>query len=317
MNNCNLFSFGIENGLTYCIEDIHKQHNGSSTNETPPLISVVMSIYNANVEYLKECVDSVLGQSFKDFEFIIIDDGSTDLSGYEFIQTYNDTRIKLIYNEHNYIDSLNRAVREARGKYIARMDMDDIMLPERLQVQLDYMELNPNIDICGSWMEYIGAKSGICYCNTNHADIVRTLLVSNTLSHPTIIMRATSIQHRISYLYEDSFFYVDDYRLWTQLIMDGLIFSNIPSILLKYRIHENQITQKFNKEVFNNSLRVRLDYTQYVIETLVKCNPKTEKLFNELIDLYNDSVIDLDNLTYIVHILWNKFPEVELRLQNP
>lgn len=276
-----------------------------------PAISVVMSMYNANIEQLKECIDSVLSQSFKDFEFIIVDDGSPETAGYELVQTYDDNRIILILNKHNYIKSLNRAIREAKGKYIARIDMDDAMLPERLQVQFDYMESNPDVDICGSWMEYMGDKSGICYCHTNHNDIAMTMLVSNTLSNPTVIMRTDSIRHRISNLYEESFFYVDDYRLWTQLVLDGLRFANIPSVLLKYRIHKSQATQKFNKEMESNSLRVRLDYTQSVMEKLANDNPKTEKLFDELIDLHNDGVIDLHSLTVMVRILWGRFSETQ------
>lgn len=290
---------------------MNKAHQNTAKSHISPVISVVMSMYNANIEQLEECVDSVLGQSFKDFEFIIVDDGSPETAGYEFIRTYDDVRIRLIINDHNYINSLNLAIREAKGKYIARIDMDDAMLPERLQVQFDYMESNPDVDICGSWMEYMGDKSGICYCYTSHNNIAMTLLVSNTLSNPTVIMRTDSIQHRISNLYEESFVYVDDYRLWTQLVLDGLRFANIPSVLLKYRIHKSQATQKFNKEMECNSLRVRLDYTKSIMEKLATDNPKIEKLFDELIDLYNDGTIDLNSLTVIVRVLWGRFPETQ------
>lgn len=275
-------------------------------NSTSPTVSIVMPMRNPNFAYLKECVDSVLGQSFKDFEFIIVDDGSTDHSGCEFIQAYKDPRIRLIHNEHNYINSLNTGVRAARGKYIARMDADDVMLPERLQVQVEYMEENSHIDICGSWVECMGVYSGVCRCLENHTEILSALLNNNVIFHPAVIMRAASVQHRISDLYEEEFVYAEDYRLWTQLVLDGLIFANIPFVLQKYRTHENQVTQKRKKEMRDCALRVRLDYVQTVIEKLVADNPKFKKLFDELIDLYNDDVIALDSLIATIRSLWGE-----------
>lgn len=273
---------------------------------TSPAVSIVMPMRDPNISYLKECVDSVLCQSFKDFEFIIIDDGSTDNSGCELIQSYNDSRIRLIHNEQDYINSLNTGIKLSRGKYIARMDADDLMLPERLQVQFEYMESNSQIDICGSWMECIGDHSGVWHSLGNHTDISVALLDKNALFHPTIIMRSASIQHRISNLYEDSFVCAEDYRLWTQLIVDGLIFANIQSIQQKYRIHNNQVTQKRSNDMYQSSLRVRFDYVQAVMEKLVEDTPKLEKLFNELVELYNDDVIEFDKLTATVRSLWVK-----------
>lgn len=101
-----------------------------------PPVSVCMSMYNAS-KYLRECIDSVLAQTFTDFEFLIVDDGSTDDS-VEIVQSYHDSRIRLIENKHDYIGSLNILLDEARGKYIARMDADDVMMPERLKIQFEY-----------------------------------------------------------------------------------------------------------------------------------------------------------------------------------
>ena len=96
-------------------------------------ISVCMPVYNAS-RYLRDCIDSILSQSFTDFELLIVDDGSTDDS-VEIIRSYSDSRIRLIENKHDYIGSLNLLLQEARGKYIARMDADDVMLPNRLETQ--------------------------------------------------------------------------------------------------------------------------------------------------------------------------------------
>lgn len=103
-----------------------------------PAVSVCMPVYNAS-RYLRECIDSVLSQTFADFEFLIADDGSDDDSA-AIVESYADPRIRLIRREHGYIASLNCLLDEARGRYIARMDADDVMLPDRLRLQFDYME---------------------------------------------------------------------------------------------------------------------------------------------------------------------------------
>ena len=104
----------------------------------PPAISVCMPMYNAAL-HLQECLDSILSQTFGDFELLIVDDGSTDES-VAIAEACSDPRVRLIKNEHDYIASLNLLLAEAKGKYIARMDADDVMMPYRLEVQYGYME---------------------------------------------------------------------------------------------------------------------------------------------------------------------------------
>lgn len=120
-----------------------------------PKVSVCMAMYNAS-RYLRECIDSILAQTFTDFELLIVDDGSEDDS-VSIIESYDDTRIRLIRNQHDYIGSLNILLDEAKGKYIARMDADDVMISERLQLQYDYMESHTSIDLVASGMNYIGS----------------------------------------------------------------------------------------------------------------------------------------------------------------
>lgn len=110
-------------------------------------ISVCMSMYNV-APYVGECIDSILAQTFEDFELLIVDDGSDDDSA-AIVRSYTDKRIKLIEREHDYIASLNYLLSHATGKYIARMDADDIMLPNRLERQFTYMETHPGVDILG------------------------------------------------------------------------------------------------------------------------------------------------------------------------
>ena len=158
-----------------------------------PVISVIMPVWNA-AKYLSHSIESILNQSFKDFELIIVDDGSTDRSR-EIVNSYNDndSRIVLCKNSHNFINSLNTGIALSQGKYIVRMDADDMMLPDRLEMQFNFMEENSDIDICGSWMEMFGANSQIIKANQKHEDIISGMLLGNCMCHPTIIMRMSTI----------------------------------------------------------------------------------------------------------------------------
>ena len=130
-----------------------------------------MPAYNAE-KYIAESIESILSQTFTDFEFIIINDASTD-STKEIIESFQDSRIILINNEQNLgvAKSLNIGIATAKGKYIARMDADDISLPERFQTQFNFMEKNPDIDICGSWARMFGDKDDCMQTLQNHEDI--------------------------------------------------------------------------------------------------------------------------------------------------
>lgn len=114
-------------------------------------VTVLMPAYNAS-KYVAEAIESVLKQSFEDWELIIVDDGSTD-NTVDIIRSYTDSRIRLICNEHDFIGSLNLGLQEATGKYIARMDADDIMHPDRLKIQYNIMEEESEITVCGSWVK--------------------------------------------------------------------------------------------------------------------------------------------------------------------
>ena len=117
-----------------------------------PQISVCIPMYNA-AQYIGECLDSVLSQTFTDYEVVVIDDGSTDASC-AIVETYHDKRIRLVRKEHNYIATINSLFEEARGKYVARMDADDVMYPHRLQVQFEFMESHPDVDILAQLCPY-------------------------------------------------------------------------------------------------------------------------------------------------------------------
>jgi glycosyltransferase involved in cell wall biosynthesis len=223
-----------------------------------------MPVWNAE-KYLAESIESILGQTFRDFELIVVDDGSTDRS-VEIIRSYRDDRIILRENPHDYIRSLNTGIALSRGKYIARMDADDIMLPNRLEVQFRYMEENPRTDVCGSWMEIFGIATGTATMPVRDEDIRPELLFGNCMCHPTIIMRRDSVARMPSFpdLYEEEFIYAEDCRLWTKLAMAGMRFANIPEVLVKYRRSKEQSTARVGSRMIDTANRARAEYLKFM-----------------------------------------------------
>lgn len=220
-----------------------------------PKISVVMPVYNRE-KYLKESIESILNQTFTDFEFIIVDDQSTD-SSWQIIQEYanKDSRIVAVKNtcKKGCYSARNCGHRLAKGKYIAVMDSDDISLPQRLQTQFDFMEQNPDIDICGSWLKYFGAEEKISRPLENHADIRDSSFFACSIPHQNAVFRITNQK----LYYSEDYASAQDYELFSRK-MDECKFANIPEVLLLYRAHENQISTASKKEQNDNGNRTRL-----------------------------------------------------------
>ncbi len=205
-----------------------------------PTVSVCVPVYNAAV-HLGECIDSILAQTYTDFELLIVDDGSTDDSR-DVVRAYTDPRIRLLENTHDYIGSLNLLLREARGRYVARMDADDLMLPDRLQVQVDYMEAHPEVDILGGGMTYFGSEHGTALPQPGERPLTFSLFMRGcALMHPTVMMRRASIEaHGLRY--EREFIYAEDYRLWVMALEAGLRLVNLDRPLIKYKVSPAQVS---------------------------------------------------------------------------
>lgn len=208
-------------------------------------ISVIMSVYNGE-EYLSEAIDSVLAQSFSDFELIIINDCSTDSTG-EILARYasSDARVKVHTNEVNLRlpSSLNKAISLSEGKYIARMDADDICLPHRLEKQYAFMESNP--DVALSSCRFMTLKNGVissggCGGKTDHESIKALLLVANPILHPGIIAKADVIRELG---YDKSFTCTEDMELWSRFVMENHKVEILSEYLMIYRLHDKQITE--------------------------------------------------------------------------
>lgn len=221
-----------------------------------PKISVVMPVYNAE-KYLREAMDSILSQTYTDFEFIIIDDGSVDTSP-EIVRSYDDARIRFYQNEHNMgvAATLNRGLDLAEGEYIARMDSDDISLPERFARQMEYMDAHPECIICGSNLILLekGKDTTIFKYSERDAEIRADLIFNCAFAHPSVMFNAALIcEHNLRY--DLSYEKAEDYELWSRALAYGRGY-NIQIPLLKYRKHEGQVTQT-HKNVSQNAV-VRL-----------------------------------------------------------
>ncbi|UNC93638.1 glycosyltransferase family 2 protein [Candidatus Contubernalis alkaliaceticus] len=211
-----------------------------------PKVTVLMSVYNGE-EFLAEAVESILEQTFQDFQFLILNNGSTDKTP-EIVDSYNDPRIRLVHNEKNLglAGSLNRGLDLAEGEYVVRMDCDDISLPQRLDKQAAFMDSNPKVGVCGTWVETMGETPGEIKRFQQDPDLIKAgLLFGNFyITHPSVIMRSSLFKKHKLY-YNPALYPAEDYALW-QKCSKLFPLTNIPEVLLKYRIlptsgsHANQ-----------------------------------------------------------------------------
>jgi len=210
-----------------------------------PKITVLMPVYNGE-KYLKEAIESILSQTFADFEFFIINDGSTDNS-VDIIKSYSDKRIIFIENEQNIglPATLNKGIDLARSKYIARMDQDDISLSERLEKQFYFMEKNHDIDICGSWIKFFGEQNFVAKYAKTHREIMSNSFSSSPMAHPTVFFRKKSFD-KYNLRYNSTLKFSEDYELWIRALK-YLKFANLQEVLLNYRISPNQMTKSTEK----------------------------------------------------------------------
>lgn len=212
-----------------------------------PKITVLLPVYNA-AEFLRPCIDSILAQTFNDFELLIIDDGSKDDS-FEIISSYSDKRIRLLRNSVNsgLIFTLNRGIKEARGSYIARMDADDVALPLRFEKQVMLLDSDESVAVVASYVEFINADGDVTGTWSSDRDAatedhIRSMMMkTNCIAHPSVMMR-THLAGK--YLYNPVQSGAEDWDLWMRLLADGKRIVKLPEVLLQYRLHPASITGK-------------------------------------------------------------------------
>lgn len=206
-----------------------------------PKVSIIMSVFNRE-QYLEESIESILNQSFEDFEFLIIDDNSED-SSYSIIKSYSirDKRVKVFRNQENIglTGSLNFLIDRALGNYIARIDSDDISLPDRILKQFDFLENHKDIFLVGTGAYNINEK-GIILAQpepvTAPSEIAKMLPINNCIYHPSIMFRNKNVRYR------GKFTFSQDYDLYLVLLSLGKKLSNIEEPLIKYRINSESIS---------------------------------------------------------------------------
>lgn len=224
-----------------------------------PKVSVLMAVYNAE-RYLAAALESILGQTFTDFEFIVVDDGSNDESA-RILAKYGaaDRRLRIIPNEANsgLAYSLNKGIDFARGAYIARMDADDISLPTRLAAQVAFLDAHPDCCLCGgALMTFSTEGAGVLWQPPlAHDDILSSMIFESVIYHPTVMMRGETL-NRYGLRYAENFRVAQDYELWIRLAEVGKL-ANLPEVLLHYRLHVGSASSHHGQEQIKAANHVR------------------------------------------------------------
>lgn len=223
----------------------------SSTTPTPTVI-VLLPVYNA-AGFIAQTIESILAQTFTDFELLLINDGSSDES-VKIIEQFTDPRIRLVHNERNLglIETLNRGAALARGKYIARMDADDVALPQRLEKQVNFLEQHSGIHVVAAFVDFIntdgevtGSWSTDRAANTEAA-IQAMMPQTNCIAHPAVMIRTETLRQ---FLYSPAQKGAEDYDLWLRMLAAGKHIAKIEEVLLHYRIHPASITVQLKAAV--------------------------------------------------------------------
>ncbi|WP_299101264.1 glycosyltransferase [uncultured Winogradskyella sp.] len=285
-----------------------------------PKLTVLLPVYNC-AKYVGAAIDSVLMQTFKDFEFIIIDDASTD-DTLKIINTYSDARIKVIKQQNNYgiTHNLNYGLTIAQGEYIARMDGDDISLPKRFEKQITYLDANPNVIVCGTNYKILDTDI-IKNLPSSHDDIKVELLYGSCFGHPTVMMRRSVFQEN-KIAYNTTLETAQDYNLWVRLLQYGEL-HNLTEVLLEYRIHEDQISKKRKvsqqiggvktKFLLLNYLKPNLDEKEQHLLEKILLSIKLEKEileFNEIntfVTKTKQKLIKANSIRFFNSVGFNKY----------
>jgi len=246
-------------------------------------VSVLMPVYNAG-KYLSKAIDSILSQTFTDWEMILINDGSTDNSE-DIIAGYDDERIYYIKNPQNLglIRTLNKAIDLCQGEYIARMDADDISLPDRLKKQVGFLDKHTGHIMCGTNAAVINNQEGIIgkIRNLSGNDFLQIhLLFSVPFIHPSMMIRKNVLQDN---RYNEKYKHVEDYELWCRIARLGKI-ANLKDELFEYRWHDTNVSvlhSKIQEELKDKIIKDQLKKLDiYPTEEELYCHKVTFKLYN-------------------------------------
>lgn len=248
----------------------------------------MLPVYNAE-KYISESICSILEQTFTNFELIIINDGSSDAT-LEIVEGFKklDKRVILVTKANTGLaDSLNVGIKIARGKWIARMDSDDVSLPNRFEKQLQWLN-STGADIAGSWVKCFGTldKRVIKKYQTDEG-IKIAMLFSVPFAHPSVMMK-TDLLRQLGY--DEAYQQAQDYDLWERAIEAGWKMTNVPEVLIMYRLHKSQISQKKLLQQRQFALKIQLKYWRYFFKDL----PIDLKLIDSVLDIYGLTTTEPD-----------------------
>lgn len=219
-------------------------------------VTVLMPVYNA-APFIRRAIESVLSQSFRDFEFLIIDDGSTDDSQ-SIVKSYSDSRIRLVQNEENMgvAKTLNRGLGLAAGEYIARMDGDDVCEPDRLELQVRFMEDRPGLALSGTFVRRFAESGNYVLRFPQGSTCLRSyVLLGNPLAHPTVIFRR-EVFVESGFRYDPECKAAQDYDLWSRCLRT-IEADNLPAPLVHWRATERSVTSARFAESNRQALRIQ------------------------------------------------------------
>ena len=220
-----------------------------------PKVSVLMPVYNTREDHLRETMESILNQTFSDFEFLILNDASTDENVEKVVKSYHDSRIRYAVNERNMGISRtrNRLLEMARGEYLAIVDHDDVSMPDRLAEEVAWLDMHPETGIVGAIIEsvYDNGEKRIIEVPEKNEDIEKKMLWKNCVMHPVCMMRkSVLVEHGVRY--EALFSPAEDYALFCRLI-GKTEFHNIQKLLLRYRNHSNNTSHLQSQEMSDST----------------------------------------------------------------
>jgi glycosyltransferase involved in cell wall biosynthesis len=232
-----------------------------------PKISVLILIYNSS-NFIKDTIDSVLTQTFKDFELLLMDDDSDDDTT-QIIATYQDTRIRYERCPHDFAGTFNRGLSKAKGKYIALLDHDDIMVPNRLQIQFDFMETHPDIVACGAAMQEFGTSSKKWLTINEYDQIILESISRRSamyLCNPTLFIRKESID-AYELRYKPGYYFHADIKFWQDIIKIGKV-ANLPEILVWYRTSIGQTSKTKRPEMHKTAEAIFQEFIDFLLSGL-------------------------------------------------
>lgn len=270
-----------------------------------PKVTVLMPVYNTKESHLRETIASILKQTYKDFEFLIINDASTN-NVKEVIESYDDARIVYVENEKNLgiSASSNLGVALAKGEYIARQDHDDISKPTRLEKEVKIMDENPEIGVCSSFFEMFPKKKKTIFPTTDDDIKEFLVLVGSPICHPaSMIRKSVLVDNNI--IYKDEYRYAEDYALWVDLL-NKTKFCNIPKFLFKYRWFGENASITSADIQRKNAFAIRLnaflsllsEYEKRDIEIIKQVYAKSKINSSQLYVLRNVLEVNFSRLKY-------------------